>query len=124
MINFSKYLWIAIVIFILFFRKQEHSKYKENKIEIETTISPKHTDETTTEEILLLNKSFNDMVSQPLQKEKVVKSDCKVTHNIQKISTGKPTNLTNLQRLQLPSEQYISIFNRYQVFHTIIIFNH
>ncbi|XP_008187590.1 uncharacterized protein LOC100164814 isoform X2 [Acyrthosiphon pisum] len=94
--------------------KQEHNKHKENKIETETS---KHMDETTTEKILLLNKSFDD-VSQPLQTEKVVKSDCKVksklTHNIQKISADKPTNVTHLQRLQLPSEQYISIFNRYQ----------
>jgi len=110
-----------LLIFILFFRKQEHNKYKENKIETETIISPKHTDDTT-EKILLFNKSFNDMVPQPLQKEKVVKSDCKVTpkltHNIQKISADTPINLANLQ---LPSEQYISIFNRYQVCHTIII---
>ncbi|CAI6347770.1 unnamed protein product [Macrosiphum euphorbiae] len=95
--------------------KLEHNKYKENKIETET---PKHTDETTTEKIVLLNKSFDDTVSQPLQPEKVVKSDCKVksklTHNVQNISAGKPTNVTHLQRLQLPSEQYISIFNRYQ----------
>jgi len=107
------------------FRKEEHNKYKENKIETETPI---HTDETTTEKILMLNKSFDDIVSQPFQTENVVKSDCKIkfklTHNIQEISAGKPTNVTHLRRLQLPSEQYINIFNRYQVFHTIIIFNH
>lgn len=75
----------------------------------------------------MLNKSSNDTISQPLQTEKVVKSDCKVksklNHNIQNISAGNPANVTHLQRvqqLQLPSEQYISIFNRYQVFHAII----
>ncbi|XP_022177506.1 uncharacterized protein LOC111038632 [Myzus persicae] len=94
--------------------KQEH-KCKEKKIEAETTISPKDSDQTKTEEILLLNKLLTDTVSQSLQTEKVVKSECKVKskllHNIQKLSTGNPANMTNLQ---LASEQYISIFNRYQ----------
>lgn len=71
----------------------------------------------------MLNKLLTDTVSQSLQTEKVVKSECKVKskllHNIQKLSTGNPANMTNLQ---LASEQYISIFNRYQVFHAIIIF--
>jgi len=74
----------------------------------------------------LLNKLYTDTISQPLQTEKeVVKRDCKVKsklpHNIQKLSTGNPANMPDLQ---LASEQYISIFNRYQVLHAIIIFNH
>jgi len=64
----------------------------------------------------LPNRSITDPVSQPLQKENVVKSDCivksKLPDNLQQLSAGNPHNVTNLQ---LASEQYINIFNRYQV---------
>ncbi|XP_026823110.1 uncharacterized protein LOC113561091 isoform X2 [Rhopalosiphum maidis] len=61
--------------------KREHDKYKEVKIETETTISAKNTEETKNEMIVL------------------------------KLSAGNSANVINYQ---LASEQYISIFNRYQ----------
>lgn len=74
---------------------------------------------------VLVNKSIVDTVSQSLPIESVVKSDSKVKsklpNNLQKLSAGNPANVIDHQLL---SEQYISIFNRYQVIYVIIIFNH
>ncbi|KAL5244805.1 hypothetical protein ACI65C_012215 [Semiaphis heraclei] len=95
--------------------KQEHIKFNENKIEAETTISSKNKDETKLEKILFLNNLFTDTVSQPLETDEVVNSDCKVksklSYNVHTLSTDNPTIVTNFQ---LASEQYINIFNRYQ----------
>ncbi|XP_060854201.1 uncharacterized protein LOC132932032 [Rhopalosiphum padi] len=95
--------------------KREHDKYKEVKIETETTISAKNTEETKNEKMVLVNKSVINTVSQSFQSENIVESDCKVKsklpNNLQKLSAGNPANVINYQ---LASEQYISIFNRYQ----------
>lgn len=124
MIHFSTYLWITYYYKHIFFRKQEHIKFNENKIEAETTISSKNKDETKLEKILFLNNLFTDTVSQPLETDEVVNSDCKVksklSYNVHTLSTDNPTIVTNFQ---LASEQYINIFNRYQVFHVIMIFS-
>jgi hypothetical protein len=66
--------------------------------------------------MVLVNKSVINTVAQSFQSENIVESDCKVKsklpNNLQKLSAGNPPNVINYQ---LASEQYISIFNRYQV---------
>lgn len=116
--------------YLLFFsfnfsRKQESIKYNEINIETKTTILAENPEETKNEKPVLVNKPIVNTVFQSLQIESVVECDSKVKsklpNNLQKLSAGNPANVINHQ---LASEQYISIFNRYQVFHAIIIFNH
>jgi len=112
--------------YLLFFsfsfsRKQESNKYNEINIETKTTILTEKPEETKNVKPVLVNKSIVDTVSQSLPIESDSKVKSKLHNNLQKLSAG---NLANVIDHQLPSEQYISIFNRYQVFHTIIIFNH
>lgn len=108
-----------------FSRKQDSNKYNEINIETKTSILAENPEETKNVKPVLVNKSIVDTVSQSLQIESVVESDSKVKsklpNNLQKLSAGNPANVINHQ---LVSEQYISIFNRYQVFYAIIIFNH
>lgn len=99
---------------------------KEIKIENKTIIPPNNTEEIKTDTKHSLNKSFTDNVSQPLQKGHFVKSDCEVKSklgiDLQRLSSENPANVT---KLPLGSEQYLRIFNRYQVFQNgLIIFNY
>lgn len=94
-----------------FSRKQESNKYNEINIETKTTILTEKPEETKNVKPVLVNKSIVDTVSQSLPIESDSKVKSKLPNNLQKLSAGNPANVIDHQ---LPSEQYISIFNRYQ----------
>lgn len=102
-----------------FFRKLENIECK--KIDTKNTISTENTENLSLEKDLMCRTSFTNTISksfQPLQLENCIKSKCKIDkvhkpNDNQKLSTVDSSNIINPQ---LPSEQYINIFNRYQVF--------
>jgi len=116
---FIKYL---LFFSFSFSRKQESNNYNEINIVTKTTILTENPEETKNVKPVLVNKSIVDTVSQSLPIESDSKVKSKLPNNLQKLSAGNPANI--IIDHQLASEQYISIFNRYQVFHAVIIFNH
>lgn len=124
MLSNYKYVKIMQVIFInnfsfSFFRKLENIECK--KVDTKNIISTANTEKPSLEKDPLCRTLFTNTTtksSQPLQIENCIKSKCKIDNvhnkpNTQRLSTVDSSNTINPQ---LPSEQYINIFNRYQVF--------
>lgn len=116
-------MFINYLLFFSFsFSRKQESNYNEINIETKTTILTENPEETKSVKPVLVNKSIVDTVSQSLPIESDSKVKSKLPNNLQKLSAGNLANI--IIDHQLASEQYISIFNRYKVFHAIIIFNH
>lgn len=114
-----------LTVLIFFSRKQEKLDSKEI---VNEDILPGNTEETETDTEFMCGTSFTDTLSESSpqlsqkrnQEYKNIKSNCKVDiiqpkllNNSQKLS---PVDSGLTTTSQLASEQYINIFNRYQVF--------
>lgn len=103
----------------LCFRKLENNQ--NIKTDINNITSPQKI-ESKSKIMSLPNNSFSNIVSKlspSLQQEDVVKNECEVNANQPKLSNNSHTisasDSKNVIDCQLASDQYINIFNRYQV---------